>query len=80
MSTVALHPASYEPASYQASLFGLDDPACDPSFAGMQIKHYLRSNVAVYARHDLNLRRAEEGNAAARNLRHAVFVGIDISY
>ena len=50
------------------------------TFAGMQIKHYLRSNVAVYARHDLNLRRAEEGNAAARNLRHAVFVGIDISY
>ena len=50
------------------------------SFAGMQLKHYLRSNVAVYARHDLNLRRAEEGNAAAHNLRHAVFVGIDISY
>lgn len=35
MSTVALHPASYEPTSYQASLFGLDDPAIDPSFAGI---------------------------------------------
>lgn len=50
------------------------------SFADMQLKHYLRSNVAVYARHDLNLRRAEEDNAAARNLRQAVFMGIDISY
>ena len=50
------------------------------SFAGMQVKQYLRSNVALFARNDLNLRRAEDGNAAARNLRHAFFVGIDIAY
>ncbi len=50
------------------------------SFAGMQVKQYLRSNIALFARNDLNLRRAEDGNAAARNLRHAFFVGIDIAY
>jgi len=50
------------------------------SFAGIQIKHYLRSNVAVYARHDHNLLRSEDGLAAARNLRDAVFAGIDVSY
>ncbi len=50
------------------------------SFLGMQVKQYLRSNVALFARNDLNLRRAEDGNAAARNLRHAFFVGIDIAY
>ena len=50
------------------------------SFAGIQIKQYLRSNIALFARNDLNLRRAEDGNAAARNLRHAFFVGIDIAY
>lgn len=50
------------------------------SFAGMQIKQYLRSNIALFARNDLNLRRAEDGNAAARNLRNAFFVGIDIAY
>ncbi len=50
------------------------------SFVGMQIKHYLRSNVALYARHDLNVRRAEDGNAPARNLRNAFFVGIDVAY
>ena len=50
------------------------------SFAGIQIKQYLRSNIALFARNDLNLRRAEDGNAAARNLRNAFFAGIDISY
>jgi alkylated DNA repair dioxygenase AlkB len=34
MSTVATLPASYQPASYQASLFGLDDPSCDDRFTG----------------------------------------------
>lgn len=50
------------------------------SFAGVQIKQYVRSNVALFARNDFNLRRAEDGNAAARNLRHAFFAGIDIAY
>lgn len=50
------------------------------SFVGLQAKHYLRSNAALYARTDLNMRRAEDGSVAARNLRHTVFVGIDIVY
>lgn len=50
------------------------------SFAGMQVKQYLRSNIALFVRNDLNLRRAEDGNAAARNLRNVFFVGIDITY
>lgn len=50
------------------------------SMVGAQVKHYLRTNVAVYARGDTNVRKAEDGNAAARNLRNAVFVGIDVAY
>lgn len=50
------------------------------SIVGAQIKHYLRTNVAIYARGDTNVRKAEDGNAAARNLRNAVFVGIDVAY
>lgn len=50
------------------------------SFVGLQIKHYLRTNVAVYVRNDMNVRRAEDGSAAARNLRNAFFAGIDLAY
>ncbi|MDH5639863.1 MAG: hypothetical protein OEY28_01110 [Nitrospira sp.] len=50
------------------------------SFVGLQIKHYVRDNIALYARNDINVRRAENGDAAARNLRNAVFVGIDVAY
>lgn len=50
------------------------------SIVGAQIKHYLRTNVAVYARGDTNMCKAEDGNTAAHNLRNAVFVGIDIAY
>jgi hypothetical protein len=50
------------------------------TFVGLQVKHYLRSNIAVYARDDVNVRTAEEGMAAARNLRNAFFVGIDVAY
>lgn len=50
------------------------------SFAGIQLKQYVRSNIALFARHDLNLRRAEDGSAAARNLRQVFFAGIDIAY
>lgn len=50
------------------------------SVVGAQVKHYLRTNVALYARGDANVRKAEDGNTAARNLRNAVFLGIDIAY
>ena len=35
MSTVATLPATYHPSSYQATLFGLDDPSCDAGFEGL---------------------------------------------
>jgi alkylated DNA repair dioxygenase AlkB len=35
MSTVASLPAAYQPATYQASLFGIADPHCDPGFDGV---------------------------------------------
>ncbi len=35
MATVAAFPASYELVDYQASLFGLDDPAVDHTFQGL---------------------------------------------
>lgn len=50
------------------------------SFVGFQVKQYLRTNVAVYARNDFNIRKAEDGGAAARNLRNAFFIGIDVAY
>lgn len=50
------------------------------SFLGAQVKHYVRSNIALYARLDHNLRHAEDGQAAARNLREAFFAGIDVAY
>ena len=50
------------------------------SFVGAQIKQYLRTNIAMYARNDVNVRKAEDGSAAARNLRNAFFVGLDVAY
>ena len=50
------------------------------SFVGLQVKQYVRTNVAIYARNDFNVRNPEDGNAAARNLRNAFFVGIDVAY
>lgn len=50
------------------------------TFLGGQIKHYLRSNIALYIRNDVNLRAAGDGSAAARNLRNASFAGVDVAY
>ena len=36
MSTVASLPAAYVPASYQATLFGIDDPYVDTSLDGIR--------------------------------------------
>ena len=45
------------------------------SFIGTQVKQYVRSKIALYARHDHNLRHVEDGQAAARHLREAFFAG-----
>jgi hypothetical protein len=50
------------------------------TFLGVQAKQYLRTNVAIFARNDFNLRNAEGGETPARNLRNAFFAGIDIIF
>jgi len=50
------------------------------SFLGIQIKQYLRANIAIYTRGDVNVRTADNGLAAAQNLRNAFFAGIDMTY
>jgi hypothetical protein len=59
---------------------GMLDQRMSTSFVGLQAKHFLRTNVAIFARHDFNIRKAEEGDTAARNLRNAFFSGIDIIF
>ncbi len=39
MSTVASLPAAFVPVSYQASLFGIEDPWIDPGFGGVERTH-----------------------------------------
>ncbi len=50
------------------------------TFIGLQAKQYLRTNVAIFVRNDVNVRKSEGGEAAARNLRNAFFAGIDIIF
>ena len=50
------------------------------TFVGAQVKHFLRTNVAIFARNDVNVRKSEGGETAATNLRNAFFSGIDIIF
>ncbi len=59
---------------------GMLDQRISSSFIGVQAKHYLRANVAIFARNDFNLRQSEGGESAARNLRNAFFSGIDVIF
>lgn len=59
---------------------GMMDQRTSASFIGVQAKQYLRTNVAIFARNDFNLRKADGGEAAARNLRNAFSAGIDIVF
>jgi hypothetical protein len=59
---------------------GMLDQRTSASFIGVQAKHYLRANVAIFARNDFNLRQSEGGDTAARNLRNAFFSGIDMIF
>ena len=45
-----------------------------------QAKYYLRTNIALFVRDDVNLRKAERGTSAPRNFRNAFLVGADIIY
>ncbi len=59
---------------------GMLDQRKSVTFVGLQAKHFLRTNVAIFVRNDFNIRKAEEGDHAARNLRNAFFSGIDIIF
>jgi hypothetical protein len=59
---------------------GMLDQRISSSFIGMQAKHFLRANVAIFARNDFNLRQSEGGETAARNLRNAFFSGVDVTF
>jgi len=45
-----------------------------------QAKYYLRTNLALYVRDDVNLRDAKGGTSAPRNFRNAFLVGADLIY
>ena len=59
---------------------GMLDQRKSATFVGVQAKHFLRTNVAIFARNDFNVRQSEGGDTAARNLRNAFFSGIDIIF
>jgi hypothetical protein len=59
---------------------GMLDQRISTSFIDVQAKHFLRANVAIFARGDFNLRHSEGGDTAARNLRNAFFSGIDVIF
>lgn len=59
---------------------GMLDQRQSSTFVGAQVKHFLRTNVAIFARNDVNVRKSEGGDTAATNLRNAFFSGIDIIF
>ncbi len=59
---------------------GMLDQRKSVTFVGVQAKHYLRTNVAIFMRNDFNVRQAEVGDHAARNLRNVFFSGIDVMF
>ncbi len=59
---------------------GMLDQRKSSTFIGLQVKHFLRTNIAIFARNDFNVRKPEDGDTAARNLRNAFFSGIDVIF
>ena len=59
---------------------GMLDQRKSATFVGFQVKQFLRTNVAIFARNDFNVRKSEGGDTAARNLRNAFFSGVDIVF
>ena len=50
------------------------------SILAFQGKYYLRTNIALFLRDDVNLREAQAGNSAPRNFRNAFLVGADLIF
>lgn len=59
---------------------GMLDQRKSTTFVGVQAKYYLRPNVAVFVRDDVNIRKSEGGDPAGRNLRNAFFAGVDVAF
>lgn len=59
---------------------GLLSQRASYSFLGLQAKYYLRSNIALFVRDDVNLQKAEGGRTAVRNFRNGAFVGADLVF
>jgi hypothetical protein len=59
---------------------GMVDQRKSSSFVGVQVKYFLRTNVAIFVRDDFNVRKSEGGDSAVRNLRNAFFSGVDIVF
>ena len=59
---------------------GMLDQRKSATFVGAQVKYFLRTNVAIFARNDFNVRKSEGGETDARNLRNTFFSGIDIVF
>ena len=50
------------------------------SILAIQGKYYLRTNIALFLRDDINLRDAQGGTQAARNFRNAFLAGVDVVF
>ena len=50
------------------------------SFLGLQVRYYLRSNIALQIRNEVNLRDAEGGTSPARNLRNQFITNLAIAF
>jgi len=50
------------------------------SIVGIQVKYYLRSNISLYIRDDVNTRQPEGGLSAGRNFRNAFLIGGDFVF
>ena len=59
---------------------GLRNQRTSNSLLAVMAKYYLRSNIALFLRDDINLRPAHHGRSPARNFRNAFFVGADVAF
>ncbi|MDH5563841.1 MAG: hypothetical protein OEY91_09515 [Nitrospirota bacterium] len=59
---------------------GLRTQRTNTTLLALIAKYYLRSNIAVFLRDDINLRQAQGGHAPERNFRNAFFVGADVAF
>ena len=59
---------------------GLIDQRQSTSILGLQGKYYLRSNIALSMRNDLNLQGAGNGTTAAHTFRNGFFIGADLVF